>query len=292
QNQTFTGSYNVGNDNRIILSLTTAGSAPQTFTMRAALGVLNSGGVATKGSLIEFDLPSPTGTSLIGSRIIEMQDPNAFQLQGLGGSFVYRESGEDFNRNHTARIGQVVISPNGTSASVAGFADINKAGVVTPNVPLTGTLTFPGNGSGRGSMTLTLQTTPPEVDDYVFYDVRANRFYMEIVDPRTASNPNVLLASGVAQRQRVLQFSNAWLNGPAVFHLSGVQADHLSQDVNIGIFTGNGAGSATVLSDENNGGVVKTNNPSTATYSVASNGHTTITAGPTDHPPNLYLYDL
>src|SRR5262249_9231446 len=32
--------------------------------------------------------------------------------------------------------------------------------------------------------------------------------------------------------------------------------------------------------------------PSTATYSVASNGHTTITAGPTDHPPNLYLYDL
>src|SRR5262249_22791053 len=44
-------------------------------------------------------------------------------------------------------------------------------------------------------------------------------------------------------------------------------------------------------SDENDAGNI-TNNNFSNTYAVSGNGRTVITAGPTDHPPILYLYDL
>lgn len=293
-NQAFTGTYNVGTDNRmtftIIPTLATGGQGPaQIFS--AALGVLDVNNVAQKVTFVEFDSSGQTGTG-----VMETQQ-QSIPAQVLGsGSFVYRQSGENGNNNHFGTAGQIVLTPTNTTGAtatgtVSGTLDSNTAGTLSTNVSFTGTFTYvqSGTGVGRGTLALTFVAVPgtPAVTlNYSFYVVNGNEVYLISIDVRSAAIP---MSSGFALRQRILQFTNAWFHGPAVFNFFGVTSTGAT-DVQLGVATGDGAGNLTGLSDENDAGTLTLNNAFTNTYSVAQNGRTPITGG--NHPPVLYLYDL
>jgi hypothetical protein len=68
-------SYSVGPDHRGCLTLTNY-LEDMTFSFHSSLGGI-TGGVASKGDIIEFD--NPAGTSEFASGILRLQDPSSFR---------------------------------------------------------------------------------------------------------------------------------------------------------------------------------------------------------------------
>jgi hypothetical protein len=80
-------------------------------------------------------------------------------------------------------------------------------------------------------------------------------------------------------------FNASALNAPAVIWTEGVDA--AGADLTAGLFTGDGAGHATLATDENDAGTIRSNH-STWSYSVAANGRVTFATG-SGNSPVLYL---
>src|ERR1700676_1912485 len=279
----FTGTYNVGADNRGTMTITTTGTAGTTLTFRFALGAFNGNNVATKARFIEFD----TTSGRHGAGVIEMQDITAFSTAAIKGNFAFGVSGEDANANHFGAAGRFTL--DGLGGITSGLEDADTAGFLSPSVTFTGIYNVPANSqNGRGTFADTFTGNPTPVNG-AFYVVSANELFSISTDPRSTS---IVLSSGQLLKQQTAAFSNAWLNGTGVFNMSGALPG-TGTDVTIGLLTTDGVGNtASTLSDENNGGVVTLNHPgNTSTYSVTADGRTTF-AGGGGHNPILYLVDL
>ncbi len=103
QHVSFTSSgslYTVGSDHRGCLQLTNAGGTTTIF--RFALGGINSG-VASKGSVIEFDDNSGNGSGSRGSGILRLQDPNSFVLSALQNQYAFGVDGWTPGNNQLVR---------------------------------------------------------------------------------------------------------------------------------------------------------------------------------------------
>ncbi len=172
--QAFTGTYNVGADNRGTMTITPAVGTPQTF--RFALGAFNSSSVATKARFIEFDQSGQTG-----SGVIEMQDTNAFLTAALSGNFAFGASGENISANHFGGAGRFTL--DGVGGVTSGLEDTDTSGVVS-------SLVFAGTysvaASGRGAFAITFVGTPGPTN-FVVYVVSANETFFISVDPRSAT---------------------------------------------------------------------------------------------------------
>jgi hypothetical protein len=265
-NQSFTGTYAIGADNRGTLTI---GSSTFAF----AVGSITSG-VAAKAHIIEFDA---SGTNVVG--VIAQQNPAAFSLSAIAGNFAFGFVGES-STSPGARFsvgGRFTINANGTTS--AGELDADDNGNLTHVTSVAGTIAL--NANGRGTRTLTVGGA---TINQAFYVVSASQAFYVGTDALSAGNG---LYGGQALQQTGSPFSNSALNGIAIAWYQDTGNNAGTSEVEVGIVTTNGAGTLSASFDDNNGGVVTTNTPS-GTYSIASNGRVTL-PGAGNHPPVFYM---
>jgi hypothetical protein len=254
----FTGKYNVGPDNRGTMSFTTN---PGNVTTKYLIAVYSSG----NGSFIEFDASGFTGVQ--GSGVFKKQDSTAFSLAAFNGSFALGLAGE-LKSGADRIIALGVVSSDATGTLSNGQMEVARQDSHGNPVAVTGNL-FTIDASGRGTATLTLATLGSF--NFTFYVVSATEAFMLEVDVRGGATP---LLSGSMRLQSGAPFSNASVNGAAVFQLNGMSFSGMSLMV-IGRVVTDGAGNLTGDFDQNDGGTVLTDVMFTGTYSIAANGRGT-----------------
>ena len=267
-NVAFTGTYNVASDNRGAFTITTAHGSR---TFACVLGTVVSG-IATKGRFIEFDDYTGT-TGQRGSGILRLQDATAFTLASITGPYAFGFSGADSAGMRAVRVGRFDADAAGTINN--GIEDVNDNATVSNSVSFTGTYTAPSASNGRAS--LTLNASGSTATDLTVYVVSAAEILAVSSDPATSGSSGGLILS-----QRPTPFSNASLSGNTVFYNAGVNAatPTTACSSDIGILTADGAGNATEVHDQNDGGVLRINASITGmTYATATNGRLVLTGG-------------
>jgi hypothetical protein len=270
QSLAFTGSYNVGSDNRGTVKLI---STSGTTTYDMAIG--SSGETV----FIESDV---TGTR--GAGVIDKADSTAFSNGAIVGPYVMGLSGSDTSGK---RVGAASLfttdgaSPNGSVTS--GALDLNDAGTHAASPTLTGTYSVASNGRG------TLQVVVPTVGtfNFNFYVVSATELFMVSTDAVNTGNPR---SGGLALSQAVNIYNNGSFNGKSVFNLTGVNSA-LDSVVAVGLMLTDGAGnlSSGSVFDENNAGQILSQQTLTGTYSVQSNGLGTISFTSATSPASSFV---
>jgi hypothetical protein len=245
--QRFTGSYALGNDDRGTMCM--LGET----TLAFSVGSLSSSGVATKGRMI--DKGFQTGE-------LELQDTTAFSTSAVSGPYAFglsalRVSGDGvFTADDSGNI------PNG---NVDGTSASNESFVGSYSVPS-------GSTTGRGTSSWTKAGATLNM---AFYIVSAGKLFMVSADQNTSG-----VYIGYALKQLGAPFDNSSLKGTSVFAITGF-ASCCGVVVTAGLDIFDGAGTVTVLQDQNSGGTVTLADTMNQTYSVASNGRVVVESGGT-----------
>jgi hypothetical protein len=281
-NVPFTGTYNIGPDNRGAITITTA-NVSKTYAL--ALNSI-SGGVAQKGGIVEFD--DPTGTDgQRGSGTLRLQDSSSFAQAKITGPYSFGFQGQDATGKREAAAG--AFTANGSGAIANGLADQNIAGTAT-NPSLTGSNTAPSSSNGR--FTMTLNFSGASNVDFSAYEVSAHEFFAVSTDPISADG----LLSGTILAQSTAAFGPNSLNGAAVYYQLGVQPNVASSQsfAEIGLLVSDGTTETTATYDAKFGSTLKTNQTFSATYAVLSSGRVSISdwyGDPTSSLRIMYLID-
>ena len=281
QAQPITGTYAIHPDGRGSMTIE-AGSAllrysltidPQGATARLAEAtpgvVLETPGTATAS------VPDVRGSS----GIITRQDTGAFEFSSIAGDRVIALVGFP-----QTVLGRFSSSADGTLSD--GMADLSwpkQSSQFTYPTPLSGSFGPPDPGSGRGTATL---TTSQGVFNFAYYVVSNQSLLVVQTNERSSSVPTL---SGEVRRQvGAGAFTNASLNTPLIFNLSGavgfLGTDAMSRIwglsypvITVGQIQPSGAGWLAVTSDENGTGSVALNHTDSGEYSIAANGRVTLT---------------
>ena len=277
-NVPFTGTYNIGSDNRGAFTFQTSSG---TKTFACVIGTVN-GGVASTGKFIEFD--DTTGQhGQRGSGILRLQDATAFSLSSIKGPYALGSVGEDPAGKRSAMVGS--IAADGTGNFTSGVADMSVAGAAS-SPSLTGNYTAPSLSNGKMMLLLNISTT----SGWTFggYVVSAG----EVLVMTTNDISSAGLHSGSLLTQKSTAFTNSSLNAPAVLYGSGADTNSPPHpDAEIGLLVPDGNGSVQVTFDQNSAGSVSLNSTFTTTYSVSSNGRTVVPNwGPSANGSTRYLY--
>jgi hypothetical protein len=273
--QTGTGCYSVGSDRRGTMIFNFPGPQGVVF----AIAVRSNG---NGGRVIEFD--DTTGNSGgRGSGQFKKQTAAAFLASTLSGNFAVGVRGADANNNRNG-VG-AVLTADGVSTITSGTADIEFANstppaTFIPNATVTGTFTAPDSTHGRGTVTLSVTVGPPIgvlTLHFAYYVIDTTQMFIQSTDtPDTVGHS---LQNGLMGKQSGA-FSNASLNGSAVFSLAGADpsAGHSFTDTAVGLIASPGNGTFTGFLDQNVNGVVTQNNQAiSGTVSIGSNGLGTLT---------------
>lgn len=253
-------SYSVGPDDRGCLNMNTT-DGPATF--RFVVGGM-SGGVATKGRIIQFTDTTGSGSRAVG--ILAKQDASAFSA-GLSGNYAYSSSGQDVSGGRIISIGAVTAS---TGLFSNGEADADDAGIAAHEVGIAGSYstTLDSNGRNTGNLSLSGQFS----SNFAFYVVSASQAFFVTTDVLTANSP----VEAGEMRQQTGSFADSSMSGPLVFQMDGVNAGSVIAD--IGILNPNGSGSLTGTDYEDNAGSSKVEVLS-GTYAIAGNGRVALNIG-------------
>jgi hypothetical protein len=256
----FTGTYSVGADGRGSMELSTdLGAGNITLPMRLAMTNQSS------ARLIGFD---DTGS---GWGSIVQQDLASLSA-GLSGTYVFSMDG--FNAQFSPVAAAGMFTANADSSLSDGMEDINVSGSASGS-------SFIGEwgldaGSGRGGLVFTTTTGP---NSFFIYMISASTGYLV----SQKGNEAVL---GLLITQQGSSFTNNSLNGGVVFASQGYTPAAApavpTVAFSVGRFVANGAGGTTEgIADSNVNGVIGSEMPVSATYSMAANGRGTfdITAG-------------
>lgn len=245
------GNYSIGNDNRGTMYL---GSWIFRF-------VVDSTG---KMRLINFD--ETLNNPIRGSGEIKLQDSSAFSLSAFHGPFVMSFNG-DLSGTAMALLGQFTFDSTGAlNGSVSSISP-----TVIATYTMTGTLSDPDPLTGHGLATFTpvgLPMVTPLMFDY-FIVSPTEAFLVQ----RTSRSANVPVLSGAILKQSGGPFTNASMNTPAVFQLTGPTSGGSHAILAQASFDGNGflAG----VTDDNRAGAVTANMSFNGTYTVNGSGYGT-----------------
>ncbi len=255
-----TSSYSVGPDNRGCLNLNST-DGPATF--RFVVGGI-SGGVATKGRIIQFTDTTGAGSRAVG--VLAKQDQSAFAT-GQSGTYAYSASGQDVSGGRIIAIGALTASAGLLNN---GEEDIDDAGVTNHEVGMAGSYntTLDSNGRYTGNLSLSGQFS----SNFAFYFVSASQAFFVTTDVLTANAP----VEAGELRQQTGSFTDSSMSGPVIFQMDGVNSGSVTAD--IGILNPNGTGSLTGTDYDDNGGSSKVESLS-GTYVVASNGRVALSIG-------------
>jgi len=266
---TFTGTFAIGADNRGVMTLAIPGGAKLAFAMMAN----------GNAQFIEIDAAGGTGT--IGSGTIEKVDATAYSTSRILGDYAFGVAGFDDSNSRAAIAGR--FTSNGTGVLTNGAGDVNAAGNAYAMTFVTANYTVSNTATGRGTINLatSIGGTPRSLN-FVFYVVNAGKLFAMEMDPVTSVTP---LLNGVMLQQLSPAggFSNASLNGGMVIYLTGRSicggGTGVAPDVLVGLLTADSNGALSLSDDQNCGGSSSSGSNVIGTYSVASNGRTSITAG-------------
>jgi hypothetical protein len=278
----FTGTYNIGSDNRGAFTITTT-SGSKTYAV-----VLNSisNGVAHRARFVEFD--DTTGTNgQRGSGLIRLQDTSAFTLGSIKGPYTFGLSGQDAAGKREAIVG--AFSTDGSGMITSGVADQNVAGTAT-NPSLTGAYTTPTLNDGRTS--IILNPSSASSLNLTAYVVSAS----ELLVMRTDTFSSDGLLSGTILSQTSTSFDNKALDSLAVYYQLGAlpPSPDAASFAEIGLLAPDGNGGLAVTYDSNSGGTISADQKFTSKYSVASTGRVTVSdwyGSATASQRVLYLVD-
>ena len=268
-NQSFTGTYSIGADNRGVMTLNFSGS-----TAKLAFAMMANG----NAQFIEFDASGGTGT--IGSGTMEKADTTAYSTARITGDYAFGASGFDNTNNRSAIEGR--FTSNGTGALTSAAGDVNAYGIDYPITFTAANYTVTNTATGRGTMHMafTFGGTPDSMN-FVFYVVNSGKLFVMESDAVTTATP---LLNGVVMLQHTPAggFSNASLNGNMVISLTGHSACGTVSGVPkavAGLLTTNGSGALSLTYDENFCRAPNSVTAAPGTYSVATNGRAPITIG-------------
>jgi len=264
--QAFTGTYSIGGDNRGLMTLNIPGGAKFAFAMTAN----------GNAQFIEFDASGGTGT--IGSGTIEKADASAYNATAISGDYAFGGAGFDDSNNRAAIAGRFTSNGAGVLTNEAG--DINAYGTTSSMTFSSANYSVSDTSTGRGTINFAFSIGGSPFNlNFVFYVVNAGELFAMVSDVVSASTP---LLNGIVLRQQSPAggFSNASLNGGTVIYMTGFtfcgNGSGRASDALAGLLTFDGKGALNAAFDENCGGLSNSVSGLTGTYSVASNGRTSI----------------
>jgi hypothetical protein len=262
----FTGTYAIGADHRGVMTLAGA---------RFAFAMMANG----NAQFIKFDAGGGSGT--IGSGTMEKVDTTAYNAAKIAGDYAFGVAGMDNLNNRAAVVGRFTSNGAGTLTNAAG--DANLYGTNYSMSFTAANYTVSDTATGRGTMNLAFSLGgAPETLNFVFYIVNAGKLFAMERDAVTSSTP--LLNGVVLQQQSAAGgFSNATLSGNMVTYQTGLSmcgnGTGAVPKAVAGLLTADGNGGFTFSFDENYCRNFGTYPNVPGTYSVASNGRTSLTVG-------------
>jgi Putative Ig domain len=253
KNQTFTGTYTMGTDNRGLLTFSSLPSTP------AYSFALNS--IGSHGRIIEFD-----GSGIRGSGDLEIRSLSTCTDTTFNGNYAFGLVGEQIAVSGVSTAGPDVIvgsftatgavSPSTQGAFGPGELDANTPVRVTIQDQTVGGSYQATSEATRCSMSLssTLQTM-----NFSVYPISASQSFLVETDAVSSTAP--LLVSGTIQQQLGYPFLGAagsTFTGPSIAALSGREptGNTYVPDVAIVSLTGTGTASFTMNAVENQAGDV------------------------------------
>ncbi len=229
--------------------------------------------------LIEFDASGGSGT--IGSGTIEKADTTAYSTARITGDYAFGAAGFDNVNNRAAIEGRFTSNGTGTLTNAAG--DVNAYGTEYSMIFTAANYTVSNTATGRGTihMAFTFGGAPGTLN-FVFYVVNSGRLFLLESDVVSSATP---LLNGVVVQQLTPSggFSNSSLSGNMVIYLDGTSicgsgAAGVPKAV-AGLLTTSGTGALSLTYDENYCRAPNSVTGAAGTYSVSSNGRTSITIG-------------
>src|SRR5690242_8761526 len=284
------GSYGVGPDQRGCMVITTSAG---TQNYRFSLGSI-SGGVASTGHVIGFDLGGPYTAG-----ILRKQTPSAFSTSQVTGNYAFGVSSVLNAAQGGGKFAAVGVFNFSSGSITGGEVDFNLNGALDGSSTNTAwpasPLTFNSGGSyaissnnGRGTASFSLNVPGASPINMVIYVVSATDVLALSSDLQVNANGNDIFA-GEALQQSGAPFSANPLSGTYIGYDSGLGSTSIGR-AEIGLLgpmtSGNNTLSLNFLA--NDGGTFSST-PVSGTYSVSSIGRMTTSFGGTIGKGLLYL---
>ena len=287
--------YNLNSSGTGTITIVTSKPATYQFTVMVVSSGCTAGpNISTCGQVIESD---PSNPQLYGSGVLKVQDMVYFQInEFLPGNFALQVSGTDPNGNRYAAAGALGTNPstlvdidcsdNGWGLTSGCPMDIDDNGLAASD-PVKGTFSSTIDlGTGRGNFVdLTFPTDPNGVClgnlgsptcHFAYYVIDHAEMVMVSADP--VSQPaNLTLWRFSRQTSSVGGWTLTALTGSSVMELNAADANGGSPvaDLTAGFLASNGAGDATLNTDENVGGTLNLLQTSQGTYAIDTEGQKT-----------------
>jgi len=250
------GTYQVGADNRGTLTLkSNSGTSVYAFALN---------GTAKAGGLIESD-----NSGIVGSGVMKLQDPSAFDPSVFSGGYAISLTGADAAGGRIAAVGS--IFPSGFGTISGSSLDVNDAGDTMPTFA-----TFSGiynvDGTGHGTATFIIPGFDGGTFNFALYAISANEYFMLSIDPVSGGNP---IFAGMVEAQTGLPFLTSSFKGASIFDLTG--SNGTFSQVTVGRMQFDGAENIQVQFDQNSGGNITIGEVLTGAYSIQLNGRAVLT---------------
>jgi len=277
-NEAFTGTYDVGNDNRGTLTVTISSGGDQLQFLFALKADGNGRFIGFAGSVY--------GTNLQGSGVIMKQDTSAFALNKLTGDYAFGMEGFTLaNGNRSAAAGR--FTTNGAGALSSATIDVGGPLSATGALTLGGNITAPSASTGRG--TLAFSATGINTINLAYYVVSASELLVLDVD---ASNRILYTGRILAQNRPGGGFAAASFNSTVVFELTGYDVSHSQSNTGVGFVTPDGGGNVTAAFLDQNADATFISAGTTGTYTFDADGNGRAVLSLTGVQPNvLYFID-
>lgn len=277
-NLAFTGTYSVGSDNRGSMTITV--SSPRAFssgfsqTFSFSLGSFN-GAIATRGRMIELD-----NEQIWATGILAKQDPTAFSTAAITGGYAFGLSGTADSGFPLNAIGRFTASGGSLSAGLTDVYGLglteSGSGTVSAGLRLSFSGVYQVSANGRGTSALTFSARDPAFpafSNFAFYVVSASELlFIETDTCQSGICTSKGGISGEALQQSGGSFTTASLNGPAVFNLTAAGSNATGGSVAVGQETFDGSGNVTGIKDQNQSGVITSDQTFNGTYAVDTDG--------------------
>jgi hypothetical protein len=269
--QPFTGTYAIGADGSGVMTLNISGGGGA----KLAFAMMANG----NAQFIRFDAGGGSGT--IGSGRMERASTAAYSTAKITGDYAFGAAGLD-NLNNRAAIGGRFTS-NGTGTLTNPAGDVNAYGSLSPMTFTSANYGVSDTTTGRGALSLAFSFGgAPANLNFVFYVVNTGKLF--VIERDLVTNATPLLNGVVLQQQSPAGgFSNASLNGNMVFYVTGLSIcaniTGASPKAVEGLMAADGNGGLSLTFDENYCRAPNSVTGAQGTYSVASNGRTSIRLG-------------
>ena len=262
-NDTFTGTYLIGQNGLGYVTFNIASGGSRTFE----LSMMANG----NANIIEFD--DATGAGTRNSGVLLIQDKFAFSTSSITGGYAFGFLGIDASKNRFGVAGD--LQADGSGNFTSGELDSDAVSGASGGVTITGG-TYSVASNGRGTATI---TTAQGTTNYAFYVVNAGELLAMEIDPFPAS---------VVSGSMLKQTSGSDFDSTCVFEMTALNQSGPTAESQVGLFTAIG-GNFNLTSDQNSGGTLTSPMAGAGTYSITSGRVTLTGTGFQNSLPVLYM---